>query len=202
MTKRTPEEIYAALITAGFPSASAQTMTAIALGESGGDDAAQGDIALQDSTWGPSYGLFQIRTQKAATGTGGVRDIAALAGDIDAQAKAAYEISGQGRDFTPWTVYTSGRYQQFRAGVLSAVRKYLLLPIDVVRKLVGLGTAPIRAGAGAVADAGTTALMGSLSTVADRALDRGKRAAFEVGALVLGGGLLIAGMITVARRRS
>lgn len=113
MAKRTPSEVYTLLTQAGFSGAQAVTMTAIAGAESGWDDASVGDVSLQNATWGPSFGLFQIRTLKAETGRGTVRDINALTGDPAAQARAAYAISQQGRDFTPWTVFTSGKYQQF-----------------------------------------------------------------------------------------
>lgn len=113
MTKRTPDEVYSILQQAGFTAAQAVTMTAIAGAESGYDDASVGDVGLQTAEWGPSFGLFQVRTLKGETGKGTVRDIQSLAGDDLAQAKAAYAISHQGRDFSPWSVYTNGRYQQF-----------------------------------------------------------------------------------------
>jgi Lysozyme like domain len=121
MGKRTPGEVYAALVSVGWPPAQAITMTAIAGAESGWRDDAIGDRALQDATWGPSYGLFQIRTLKRDTGRGTVRDLTQLSGDIRAQARAAWEISRHGADFSPWTVYRTGRYRDFlgqaRAGV-------------------------------------------------------------------------------------
>jgi hypothetical protein len=113
MARRTPGEIYGSLRAAGFSVPRAVTMTAIALAESGGDDTALGDVDLEDNTWGPSVGLFQIRTSKAATGTGTDRDIASLTGDDAAQAKAAYDISAGGSNFAPWTVYNTGAYQKF-----------------------------------------------------------------------------------------
>lgn len=113
MTKRTPGEVFAQLRAAGFSILGAVTETAIAGAESGFDDAAVGDTKLEDATWGPSYGLYQIRTTKKATGTGGPRDISALAGDDAAQAKAAYSISREGTDFTPWSAYTNGSWQRF-----------------------------------------------------------------------------------------
>jgi len=134
--KRTPEEIYAALVTAGFSADAATTMTATALGESGGDDAALGDLTLQDGEWGPSYGLFQIRTLKGATGSGSVRDISALAGSVAAQARAAFEISSHGSDFTPWTVYTSGRWKDY-LGSVSDLAKTGIPGIPAPSQLLG-----------------------------------------------------------------
>ena len=113
MAKRTPAEVYASLRQAGFSPAAAVTMDAVAGAESGWDDAAVGDVRLENTTWGPSYGLFQIRTLKGQTGTGSDRDIAALAGNDARQAKSALDISSSGRDFSPWTTYTNGAFQRF-----------------------------------------------------------------------------------------
>jgi hypothetical protein len=113
MTQRTAAELYRALRGAGFSVASAVTMTAIGLAESGGNDTAQGDMGLQTTTWGPSVGVWQVRTLKSQTGTGQDRDLAALNGNLDRQAKAAYAISSGGTNLSPWSVFTSGKYQQF-----------------------------------------------------------------------------------------
>lgn len=113
MATLTPAQVYQDLTGVGFTPAQATTMVGIAGAESGYRDDAVGDVSLEDNTWGPSYGLFQIRTLKQATGSGGDRDVANLTGDDAAQAKAAYDISQQGRDFTPWTTFTDGAYQKF-----------------------------------------------------------------------------------------
>ena len=113
MAKQIPSDLYAELTAAGFDPQAATTLVAIAGAESGYDDADLGDQALENTTWGPSFGLFQIRTVKGDTGTGGDRDIAALAGNDQAQIQAAYDISKGGTDFSPWTTYTNGAYQRF-----------------------------------------------------------------------------------------
>ncbi|RGC65004.1 hypothetical protein C5N14_30910 [Micromonospora sp. MW-13] len=105
-------QVYAYARQAGFDPAAAVIMAAIAAGESGLNPGAVGDVSLQDATWGPSVGLTQIRTLKADTGTGRTRDITRLRDPL-ANLTAAYEISGGGRDWTPWTVYTSGKYRQY-----------------------------------------------------------------------------------------
>lgn len=120
MTRLSVDQVYADLTAAGFSPAAATTMTAIAGAESGYDDRAVGDVGLENSTWGPSVGLFQIRTLKSQTGSGSARDIAALQGSDIAQAHAAYDISRGGTDFTPWTTYTTGAYQRFLAGASAA----------------------------------------------------------------------------------
>lgn len=113
MAKRLPGDLYADLTAAGFDPQSATIMVAIAGAESGYDDQIQGDLGLQDATWGPSFGLYQIRTLRGDTGSGSNRDITRLAGSDLEQARAAYAISQGGRDFTPWSTFTNGAYQGF-----------------------------------------------------------------------------------------
>lgn len=123
MVRRSPEEVYASLLAAGWPRQAAVTMTAIAGAESGWDPDALGDLGLQGQGWGPSFGLFQIRTRQGETGTGTSRDIARLSsGDVE-QARAAWQISQQGADFSPWSVYSSGAYQQFLPAAQRAAAK-------------------------------------------------------------------------------
>jgi hypothetical protein len=113
MAKDSPAHIYQILRQAGFSDQGAVTMTAIAGAESEDDPAAIGDRGLVDAVWGPSVGLFQVRTLKAQTGSGTVRDINALAGDELDQARAAYVISKGGTDFSPWTTFRTGAYRKF-----------------------------------------------------------------------------------------
>lgn len=113
MAKRTASEIYQAARAAGFSAAQATIATAVALAESSGDDTIVGDVSLQNNTWGPSVGLWQVRTLKADTGQGTDRDVQVLQGNPLRQAQAAYRISGQGADWSPWSVYTSGAYRQY-----------------------------------------------------------------------------------------
>lgn len=119
--KRTPADIYATARAAGLNSAQAVIATAIALGESGGDDASVGDVNLQTQTWGPSVGLWQIRTLVSETGTGSDRDIKALQGNPARQAQAMVRISSNGTNWTPWTVYTRGIYTKFMGQATAAM---------------------------------------------------------------------------------
>jgi hypothetical protein len=111
--KLTASQIYQAARRAGFSATQAVTATAVALAESGGDPANLGDTGITTATWGPSVGLWQVRTDKRETGTGRSRDIGALTGDVEAQARAAYSISGGGSDWQPWTVFNTGAYQAY-----------------------------------------------------------------------------------------
>lgn len=110
--KLTVEQVLRLAKGAGFSGNALQTIVAIAMSESGLRPDAQGDTGIQTDKWGPSVGLWQVRTLKAATGSGGTRDIQKLLADTNFQAKAAWEISGGGKTWQPWSVYTSGAYQK------------------------------------------------------------------------------------------
>jgi hypothetical protein len=99
--KLTASQIFTALLQGGFSREQATTMTAIAQAESARDPGAVGDVALQNRTFGPSVGLFQIRTVKAETGK------------VEAQVKAALNISNNGTNFRPWSTFTSGSFRKF-----------------------------------------------------------------------------------------
>lgn len=120
MGSESPSQVYQDLLAAGFDSASAVIMTAIAGAESNYNTTDLGDVSLEDNTWGPSYGLYQVRTLKDETGHGSDRDISWLSASPTNQAKAAYDISKGGQDFTPWTTYVTGAYQTFLPGAAKA----------------------------------------------------------------------------------
>ena len=126
--KLTASQIYSLLLQGGFDPQQARLMTAIAQAESARDTGAIGDRHLETGTWGPSVGLFQIRTLRAQTGTGGDRDIERLLNDPAEQVKAALQISGGGRNYKPWSTYTNGSY-----------RKFLDEPLQQVPLPAGLG---------------------------------------------------------------
>lgn len=112
MATLSPAQLYALARNAGLSPAAATTATAVALAESGGRSDAVGDVGLQDATWGPSVGPWQIRTLKAETGTGGPRDINRLT-DPAANAASMASISSGGTNFGPWSTYSDGKYRQF-----------------------------------------------------------------------------------------
>lgn len=117
----TMAQTVAYALQAGFDASAAAVYGAIAAAESGLNPTAQGDVSLMNATWGPSVGEPQIRTLRADTGKGTDRDIKRLLGDPLAQAQAALNISDQGRDWTPWTTYTTGAYQRYLTQARSAV---------------------------------------------------------------------------------
>lgn len=190
MAKRLPADVYADLLAAGFPPDQATVMTAIAGAESGYDDTALGDVQLQDATWGPSFGEFQIRTLKAATGTGSPRDISALAGDDQAQAAAAYQISQGGRDFTPWSVFTSGAYQAFLPAAQQAATTQATAGGDKPWPTWGPQWLPWNWPSDAANAAAGAALGGARSI------------AVEAVFIIAGLGLVVAGLVVVGRPAS
>jgi len=108
----TPAQVYAQARAVGFTPDAARTLTAIGEATSKLDPSWLGPSSGVDGL-GQTYGLFGITTVKAATGTGDVRDVAALAASPTNQAQAAYELSHGGDDFTAWPAYTSGAYTAY-----------------------------------------------------------------------------------------
>jgi hypothetical protein len=98
-------QIYSFAKQAGFDDKSAQIMTAIVMAESGGDP---GNVNTNYATDpGGSYGLAQINAKAHPTMmTPGVYDPLT-------NLQYAYEISGGGKNFNPWTTFKTGAYQQF-----------------------------------------------------------------------------------------
>jgi lysozyme-like protein/D-alanyl-D-alanine carboxypeptidase-like protein len=95
---------------AGFRGTALTTAVAVALAESGGKPKARGDTTITDGTWGPSIGLWQIRSLHEDRGTGGVRDAEANL-DPATNARHAWSISDHGTNWQPWSAYTNGSYR-------------------------------------------------------------------------------------------
>lgn len=94
---------------AGFPAAQIPTAVAVALAESGGNTDDQGDVILQTAKWGPSVGLWQIRSLKgealsSAAGADRYRDASKLT-DPTFNAQAARAIWGEAGGWSPWSTY-------------------------------------------------------------------------------------------------
>lgn len=116
------DEVAVILRRTGFLKSRAVVMLAIAKGESGLKPTAIGDETIQTGKWGPSIGLWQVRTIKAETGKGTDRDITVLY-DPDRNAKAAYAISGAGVYLKPWTIWKNGVYKKFMAEARAAIER-------------------------------------------------------------------------------
>jgi hypothetical protein len=124
MAKYTRDQIIELLRAAGIPEADIPTMVGIALAESNGNTNAQGDQKLANDKWGNSVGLFQIRSLRDPSkykGVDSLRDAAKLEDPVF-NAKAAWAISKQGKDFTPWTTFNEGTYQKYMDGTSTPSR--------------------------------------------------------------------------------
>jgi hypothetical protein len=121
VVKVPPTEIYHDALQVGFAPDAARTLTAIAGATSSYVPDSIG-LAPTDpsSPMGAPYGLFGITPVKMDTGTGGDRDAGALAAGTLNQVQAAYDLSHGGVDFTPWTEFTNGAYQDYTATAAAA----------------------------------------------------------------------------------
>ena len=111
-------ELYYYFNKVGIPAQYHETMAAIAMSESiRGQISCHGDDykpyfmqkAANGQTYTYSIGLFQIRLVKEQTGTGQCRDENRLKDNIEQQVICAWEISGNGKSWTPWSVTHSKR---------------------------------------------------------------------------------------------
>lgn len=98
---------------AGFKGDALVKAVAIALGESSGNPRAYNGRGLDRS-----YGLWQIN-MIGALGPARRRQFG-LSSNSDlfnpaTNAKAAYAISSHGKNFTPWSVYTSGKWRDYES---------------------------------------------------------------------------------------
>jgi len=118
-TAFTALQIAQAAYDAGFRGAALVTAVAVALGESGGRPGAAGDVGLQDAKWGPSLGLWQVRSLKDQSGAGSPRDGTRLTDPLF-NAQAAFEISAGGSNWKPWTVFNTGAHRQHVAAAKQA----------------------------------------------------------------------------------
>ena len=103
---------------AGFRGDALLTATAIAGAESSYNPGAVGDVGLQNDKWGPSVGLWQIRTLNDPSAYSGsvdeLRDINGIGGSSNVQnnANAAYAISNNGTNFRPWSTFTENTWKK------------------------------------------------------------------------------------------
>lgn len=169
------------------------TAVAIALAESGGKTDKDGDVGLQDSKWGPSVGLWQIRSLKAEKGKGTTRDYTRL-NDPAFNAKSMYTISSGGKKWTDWTVYNIKSYALFLPVATAGVTSFL----------AGVGTVgtidntidKAENAAGAAKDAAVAipeALDATYGWISDR------KNWLRVAQVLVGGAIIIAGVAYIAK---
>lgn len=191
MTTLSPGQLYALARDAGLGPASAATAAAVALAESGGRSDAIGDVGLEDATWGPSVGPWQIRSLKAQYGTGGPRDASRLTDPVF-NAHSMASISGAGKSFKPWTTYTSGAYKkQISKVVAAAAADAGTNPLAGLDATTDPTSAPTLAG---LAPGGSAAVAGV--NAADKFLSGWGGDAMKIGLYVVGA-IAAAGLVVV-----
>lgn len=105
------------LLIAGFPPDKIDVAQAVAMAESGGYSDAVGDLTLMDAKWGPSVGLFQVRSLRHPPSFGGA-DLWRWAWPLRNplyNAQAAWAITNGG-DWSKWSTFTSGAYRAHLGG--------------------------------------------------------------------------------------
>jgi hypothetical protein len=132
-TRLTPDEVYRLALGAGLGHEPAVVATAIAWAESGLRPDAVGDVGLTDGTWGPSIGLWQIRSLRADTGTGKERDVERL-GDPSFNARSMVAISAGGTNWRPWSVFKNDQYRDYLVAVRAAVEGGQPVPMQFVSR--------------------------------------------------------------------
>lgn len=112
------ESLMKALYAQGFRGNALKTAFAVALAESGGRPGAIGDEHLTSKKWGPSYGIFQIRSLKNWKNYDGkgssdpYRDGSRLR-DPQYNIEAAWIKSKHGKNWKGWSAYTNGAFTKF-----------------------------------------------------------------------------------------
>lgn len=153
---------------AGFTGDALVTIVMVAGRESSYNENAVGDVGIETAVWGPSVGLYQIRTLKAQTGTGSDRDINALMpggkGDPKRQSIAAWAISANGTNFSPWV---NGSGQVPPAGFSASQQADARQAVTNAGSIHALPSAP---GGGPGGSGGGGGLTGDITGAIDQAL--------------------------------
>lgn len=181
--KLTIQQIFNLARDSGLSPDAAVTATAIALAESSGYVHNDGDVTLEDATWGPSKSLWQIRSARAETGKGTARDVTQL-DDPLFNAHSMAQISGHGANWHPWTTYTNGAYKRYLPQIYAALG------------ISGAHQAPARASAGPLPASTSTGAASPAAASMDAAINTGgafgwvANLAVKLGFALLGLGLL------------
>ena len=120
MPGMTPEAVHGLAVKHGLTHEKAIIATAIAWAESELNPEAVGDENLADDKWGPSVGLYQVRSLRSDAGTGKERDIERLK-DPSFNTRSAVAISNAGTNWQPWSVWKNGSYRKHLDAVRAAV---------------------------------------------------------------------------------
>jgi hypothetical protein len=124
---RNKKQLMSMIAKGGFSGKALKTAYAISIAESGGRSDAKGDVGLQDEKWGPSIGLFQIRSLKKWKDYNDPYRDASRLKDPTFNIEAAWKKSNQGTSFKAWSAYTNGAFAKH------------LPEADVMAKAAGVG---------------------------------------------------------------
>jgi LysM repeat protein len=113
MTQLADQQLAQHVVRGGFVGEERAIGVAIVLAESSGRSDAIGDVSLEDATFGPSVGLFQIRSLKADKGSGRTRDELANLDPATNARHARQVFLDAGSRFTPWSTFNSGAHRRF-----------------------------------------------------------------------------------------
>ena len=110
-------ELRALATQAGFTGSDIKIAAAVAMAESKGDPVVIGDQKLVDHKWGPSIGLFQIRSLKHPEqfSPPDTLRVTAKLKDPLYNAKTAKAIK-DAHNWKQWSTFTSGAYKQYMDG--------------------------------------------------------------------------------------
>jgi hypothetical protein len=211
----TAAQIAAHARAAGWAGGDLVTAVAVALAESGGRSDARGDVALQTRTWGPSIGLWQIRSLNADRGTGRTRDEVANR-DPGTNARHAHQVWAQANGWSPWSTYKTGAYLLYRpqasagvgvAGNAPAPGGTPVEPINLGGGGLGPGriTIPLPGGLNPLEQGGAIAnIAGLLMRPVELLIKLSAWVAdpdnwMRVAKVILGGGLVLAGVNVMVR---
>jgi len=98
---------------AGFSGKALDTAFAVAMAESGGRMDRPGDVRIQNKKWGPSLGMFQIRSLKHWKDYNDPNRDGKRLTNADFNAKAAFNISKGGTNWKPWSTYQNGSFLKY-----------------------------------------------------------------------------------------
>jgi lysozyme-like protein len=114
MPQLTDQQIAELAAAAGFTGNDLDTAVAVALAESSGNSDAIGDVSLQTDVFGPSVGLWQIRSVNPGHGNAFDQAHRNQQANMDPATNAAnaYAIQQQS-GWNQWSTYTGGDYRRF-----------------------------------------------------------------------------------------
>jgi murein DD-endopeptidase MepM/ murein hydrolase activator NlpD len=121
------KDLMTLLYRKGFKGKALDTAFSVSLAESGGRAGALGDLNLQDAKWGPSIGLFQIRSLKNWKAYNDKYRDGHRLPIAPFNAEAAMDKSTGGKNWAPWATFTSGKFAKFLADA-AATKKALKIP--------------------------------------------------------------------------